>query len=161
MKTIRIGTFETNSSSTHSITMCMEEEFEKWKNGELYYIPYDNEFVGKETRDRILRERVLYDKINVDDNNNTLNYKGKTIEFDDWKDKCEKRKQFYTEENLSEVTQEEIDEYLENENDTLSLPLTYEEYDDYICERFDIFNKKLETPKGEKVVSFGYYGNDW
>ena len=29
MKTIRIGTFETNSSSTHSITMCMESDYEK------------------------------------------------------------------------------------------------------------------------------------
>lgn len=34
MKAIRQGCFETNSSSTHSITMCMENEFEKWKNGD-------------------------------------------------------------------------------------------------------------------------------
>lgn len=31
---IRRGVFETNSSSTHSLTMCSEEEFEQWKNGE-------------------------------------------------------------------------------------------------------------------------------
>ena len=29
MKIIRNATFETNSSSTHSITLCMENEFEK------------------------------------------------------------------------------------------------------------------------------------
>ena len=33
---IRRGVFETNSSSTHSLTMCSEEEFEQWKNGEKY-----------------------------------------------------------------------------------------------------------------------------
>ena len=27
---IRRGVFETNSSSTHSLTMCSEEEFEAW-----------------------------------------------------------------------------------------------------------------------------------
>lgn len=37
MRLIRRNTFETNSSSTHSITMCSESDFDKWKNGELYY----------------------------------------------------------------------------------------------------------------------------
>jgi hypothetical protein len=36
-KQTRIGVFETNSSSTHSITICLREEFERWKNGELIY----------------------------------------------------------------------------------------------------------------------------
>ena len=35
MKQIRRNVFETNSSSTHSITMCMESEFDKWVAGEL------------------------------------------------------------------------------------------------------------------------------
>lgn len=34
-KKIRRGVFETNSSSTHSITMCMESDYDKWENGEL------------------------------------------------------------------------------------------------------------------------------
>lgn len=40
---IRRGIFETNSSSTHSLTMCMSDDFDKWKNGELVY---DN-YIGK------------------------------------------------------------------------------------------------------------------
>lgn len=32
---IRRGVFETNSSSTHSLTICSKEDFEKFKNGEL------------------------------------------------------------------------------------------------------------------------------
>jgi len=30
---IRRSVFETNSSSTHSITMCSNTDFEKWENG--------------------------------------------------------------------------------------------------------------------------------
>ena len=36
-KQIRRGVFETNSSSTHSLTMCSEEEFEQWKKGEVLF----------------------------------------------------------------------------------------------------------------------------
>lgn len=34
---IRKGLFETNSSSTHSLTMCSEEDYDKWENGELFF----------------------------------------------------------------------------------------------------------------------------
>ena len=30
---VRKGVFETNSSSTHSLTMCSEDEFDQWKDG--------------------------------------------------------------------------------------------------------------------------------
>lgn len=33
---IRQGVFETNSSSTHSITIAPESDFNKWKNGDVY-----------------------------------------------------------------------------------------------------------------------------
>lgn len=32
---IRRGTFETNSSSTHAIVMCMESDYDKWRDGKL------------------------------------------------------------------------------------------------------------------------------
>lgn len=32
---VRSNVFETNSSSTHSLTMCSNDEFEKFKKGEL------------------------------------------------------------------------------------------------------------------------------
>jgi hypothetical protein len=37
MKIIRQGVFETNSSSTHSLTICSCEEYSKWEDGELYW----------------------------------------------------------------------------------------------------------------------------
>lgn len=36
MRQIRRGVFETNSSSVHSITMCMEDKFEKFRKGMLW-----------------------------------------------------------------------------------------------------------------------------
>ena len=49
MKTMRQGCFETNSSSTHSITMCMESDFLKWKNGEMYWDSWNNKLVTKQS----------------------------------------------------------------------------------------------------------------
>lgn len=37
MRQIRIGVFETNSSSTHTLVVCTDEELEKWKKGEMIY----------------------------------------------------------------------------------------------------------------------------
>lgn len=35
-KQIRRGVFETNSSSTHSLTMMMKSDYERWQNENLY-----------------------------------------------------------------------------------------------------------------------------
>lgn len=32
---VRQGVFETNSSSTHSITMCTKNEFNEWADGKI------------------------------------------------------------------------------------------------------------------------------
>lgn len=36
MLQIRRNVFETNSSSTHSITMCSKDDYDRWINGEVY-----------------------------------------------------------------------------------------------------------------------------
>jgi len=35
--TIRRGVFETNSSSTHSITILSQKDYDKWRNEDLFY----------------------------------------------------------------------------------------------------------------------------
>lgn len=44
MKSIRIGVFETNSSSTHSLTICSKAEFKAWQSGELVFAEYEEKF---------------------------------------------------------------------------------------------------------------------
>jgi hypothetical protein len=54
MRQIRIGVFETNSSSTHTLVVCTDEELEKWKKGEIIYnyidgfIPSDNSNISSD-----------------------------------------------------------------------------------------------------------------
>ena len=50
---IRRGVFETNSSSVHSITMCSDDEYKKWMNGDAYVHKYNNKIL---TRDEIIEE---------------------------------------------------------------------------------------------------------
>ena len=42
---IRRGVFETNSSSVHSITMCMKSDYDKWVAGELVFDYYKDELI--------------------------------------------------------------------------------------------------------------------
>lgn len=42
---IRRGVFETNSSSVHSLTMCMKSDYDKWVAGELVWSRWDLELV--------------------------------------------------------------------------------------------------------------------
>lgn len=46
--TVRQGVFETNSSSTHSLTMCILEDYEAWQKGEVYFDRYKKTFVKAE-----------------------------------------------------------------------------------------------------------------
>ena len=127
MKTIRQGCFETNSSSTHSITMCMESDYEKWKNGEMYWHRWNDELVSKEEVEKEmakLREEFIADNPGFDENN------------EEWKEKLE---QYINEDKMY---------------------YTYEEFNDYDYIEYETFVDTFETPQGEKVVSFGYYGQD-
>lgn len=45
MKQIRQNVFEINSSITHSITMCMKSEFNKWAAGEFAWNRWSEELV--------------------------------------------------------------------------------------------------------------------
>ena len=57
MKTIRANTFETNSSSTHSMIILTEEENEKLNSGELYLNnTYDATIITKEEAYKIFLE---------------------------------------------------------------------------------------------------------
>lgn len=45
--TIRTGSFETNSSSTHALVMMNEDEYRSWKHGDIIY---NNDFGAFVTR---------------------------------------------------------------------------------------------------------------
>lgn len=66
---VRKGVFETNSSSTHSITMCTKTDFDKWKNGELAWSRWTRELVPitdeiQRSIDNDERDYYTYDQFN-------------------------------------------------------------------------------------------------
>lgn len=46
LRSVRFNVFETNSSSTHSLTMVSKEDYDSWKNGTMLFS--DGDFVTKE-----------------------------------------------------------------------------------------------------------------
>lgn len=108
MKVIRLSVFETNSSSTHSMSILSEEEFSKWQNGELLKLKWEDEFVSKEDNDKIiqaLKEKYAQEyKVDVEDieieDLEEIDEMGEKIpmnfeDYDDWMD-LERDINYYT-----------------------------------------------------------------
>lgn len=62
---IRRGTFETNSSSVHSLTMCTANEFQKWRDGEVLFWGDTEKFATKEQIISELKNKRCYDGISL------------------------------------------------------------------------------------------------
>ena len=140
MESIRRGVFETNSSSTHSITMCSENDYDRWKKGELLYNRWNEEF---KTKEQILEDakKTREEYLEKQKNGETLYY------FEEKYIKAE------TDEDLMKILYNEDDE---DDNDWY----TYERYWDYITCGYETFKVDYTTKNGEKIISFGYYGYD-
>lgn len=132
---IRRGVFETNSSSTHSLTMCSEEEFKQWKKGEVLFDEDDGTFVKA----------------------NDLSNKDKEYAAQDYEDNKDEYSKDWTE--LSETAKEKYYTKYAKENDLIDEDAkTYDEWnDDYGLETFV---DKYTTKSGDRVVAFGKYGYD-
>lgn len=53
MISVRQNVFETNSSSTHSLCVCTEEDYEKFVRGETMYNTWSDEFLSKESYENL------------------------------------------------------------------------------------------------------------
>ncbi len=135
-KQIRRGVFETNSSSTHSLTMCSEEEFEAWKRGDVLFDEWGKESFVSATK---LSD---HDKQNAEEE-----YENTKDEFQkDWEDLSEDAKQKYYTKYAKEndIFSEDAKTYKQymNEND------------------LETFVQKYTSKSGDKIVAFGEYGYD-
>lgn len=138
-QTIRLGTFETNSSSTHSLVMCSAEEFKKWEEGEFLINNWNGKFVPKqEIIKKVLQEHK----------------REEILEY--WDDFDEEEYNDADEERKEQIFQEALYTYLREHDDIFS----YEDYWDRYEEYYETFEQHYETKNGDEVVAFGYYGYD-
>lgn len=99
MKQIRKGIFETNSSSTHSMTMCSGDEFDAWVNGDTFYDNDTREFYPKAAAiSKVRADLAKWDNIHTDEEYQAWlddNYGGDEVEmlresefctYDNWGD---------------------------------------------------------------------------
>ena len=138
---IRKGVFETNSSSTHSITITEKETYEAWKKNKVLYCEDKNEFL--ETEKAI--EKNLKMLINDYD-----------LESEYEEEELEALKSKYRETKSIEDAFEEIASDIEY----YCLYVTYQEWVDHNLAYYEDFVKNYTTKGGEKIVAFGYYGHD-
>ena len=73
-KQIRRGVFETNSSSCHSLTMCTQSDYDRWKSGELIYDYWEDKLIPLDDTNHYDDDRYYtYDRFNeygaLDDEN--------------------------------------------------------------------------------------------
>ena len=69
MKQIRKNVFETNSSSTHTLAICTEDEYKKWQEGKMLFNKWNETFIKNSIN--ITKQ----DKVEAEERYNT--YKGK------------------------------------------------------------------------------------
>jgi hypothetical protein len=138
MKQIRRNVFETNSSSTHSITMCSQSQFEDWKNGKILFDDWNKEFVKA-------KELTTADKEDAKNEYKRL-YEVQSY-YKKWEDLSE-----------DEVNKWYGKYYSENcnyDNDDL---MTYSDY--FNSYDLESYTSSYTSESGDKIIAFGKYGYD-
>ena len=139
---IRDNVFETNSSSTHSLTIAPKSVYEEWVNeGDVLYSRQYGKFV---TRDEAIDAVREIDKSYA--NSSWYN----PLDSYYWRNNIDDGIQYN---NIDDVPDEFVAPYLR-----FNGYYTYKMYnDDYDYEHF---YDEYTTESGDNIVVFGYYGMD-
>lgn len=141
---IRNNVFETNSSMTHSLVICKEDNFKKWRNGEVMFKFDGQKFLDtnkaiKENAKHLRKNLKWYEESGRDYDKNKFNesiiakyesgnIKAKWLLFSRW----------------------DIESYY----------ITYDQFTDYVYnERYELVGETSDVD-GIKMTVFGYYGHD-
>ena len=154
MELIRNNIFETNSSSTHCIVLVSKDEYEKFKNNELYLDLDKDTLVDPKTKERTEKEVVFINtKLNFDWNKKTVAYKDQIVPYDNY------REVLLTDDNLASITEDDIKQYHEDNGCDSDIPISFSDFDAYIndCDYYPF----TEVNDSIDAVAFGYYGNNY
>ncbi len=133
MLVVRRNTFETNSSSTHSLVMCSKDEYDLLEKNEAFLM--DDTVILKENLFKDFLEQKQWKR-------------------DKWLKYCQ-------ENNKNPESVDDLAEAIINNDvfDTYEI-CTLEQYWDYYSEQYETFDESYTTKSGDKVIAFGYYGMD-
>ena len=154
MKTIRNNVFETNSSSTHSITIVDLEDFEKLEECEMLL---DDETLvpAKEVYDEMMKNLVDMEKQMTENYSKT--YKD-TLTYENFI----KIMQSFSYGDLSYSSRADCSEVIDSDITAVKAGLN-DDVTTYSClggEYYETFEDRHTTKRGDTVVAFGYYGNN-
>ena len=151
MKTIRNNVFETNSSSTHCITIVDLEDFEKFEKCEML-LDYETLIPAEEAYSDMMSNLVDLEK------NMTEDYR-KTYKDSLTLENFIKIMQSFSYSDLSYSHREDCWENISDDISAVKAGLG-EEVTTYHCmggECYETFVDKHTTKHGDTVVAFGYY----
>ena len=161
MKTIRMGVFETNSSSTHCLVLASEEDFKKFEASDAVMNTYQGNIWSVEDALANLKGKVDYDTVK----DLTVEEFKFILEHDDDASACHYSD--YDDYSDVELSQDMIDAMADTPHLTKKvLDLVYEwiEDDKIMCYRkwcdqdeYETFEEH-KTINGVEVVALGYYG---
>ena len=140
MRTMRNSVFETNSSSTHCLTICSESEFNDYVEGRSWYCRDD---------EKLFTAKEMYDYIGKKDDSD----EDESEPLPEFERFCEILKKL----NRSSYDYDDSD----LAEDELNMKQLLHDYSFYpykdCCPDYESF-EQYATVGGVKVVAFGYYG---
>lgn len=143
---IRHGLFETNSSSTHTITIVDAEEFENWEKDKVWYNTNEDDFlpIDKAIDANI---KILEDDFLEDDNKLPESFKEKYRELKNFEEAYDETKDDF----------DFVFDYDDIRWEWESFYLSREAWRDSSYE-YEDYDESYTTKHGDRVVAFGYYG---
>ena len=110
---VRQGVFETNSSSTHSITMCTKNEFNEWVGGKVYRndgswydstsVLKDKDFLTYDEAIELIKSSKYYEPMKEDENVDDYFKEYRIYSYDNWGEYFETDVTNYTTPNGEEI----------------------------------------------------------
>ena len=162
MRTIRIGAFETNSSSCHVITICSDEEFNDFSNGKLLFnCEWEKLLTFEEAYDCMknwYNDQCGFDEVDpyrIDfENSLTL---ARFTDIVKSKDKLYE----YNRNEAGEHFRYSEAQKLHSDWEAVSLfcRYTYRKFNEIPDWAEDTFTEHYTSKSGDKIVVFGYHGH--
>lgn len=143
---VRQGVFETNSSSTHTLTICTKEDYEDWKHGDKFWL--DNDWSRLQANKSFVTPEELEElteKYNEEEQ--------KRIDAGD-----EYAKVLDMDKVLNE--RRDYDSWNDSYWDTERSSLEAYTMDDWYARNGDLetYARSFTSPSGDEMVAFGAFG---